>query len=47
MKKLINYTILLICLLGISYGAEAQYEVVTIASDKVDGIGPCQPSVND
>ena len=32
----------LLCSFSISY---SQHEIVTIASDKVNGIGPCQPSI--
>ena len=31
-----------ICSISLSYG---QYEIVTITSDRIDGIGPCQPSI--
>jgi hypothetical protein len=32
-------------LVSLAIAGYAQYEIVTIASDKVDGIGPCQPSL--
>lgn len=36
----LSFSLLLLATVGFG-----QYEIVTIASDKVDGIGPCQPSL--